>query len=85
MPSRYRSHPGLGLSADKVAAMADKIQFNLYLDRNLVREIRLAAVAADMKVSDYVAEVLNARLDRDRRVADRVSELFSERLEEGTQ
>ena len=59
--------------------MADKTQFNLYLDRDLVREVRLAAVSADMKVSDFVAEVLAARLDRDRRVADRVSQLFAER------
>ncbi len=60
--------------------MADKTQFNLYVDRALAREVRHAAVAADKRLSDYVAEVLAAHLERERRIADQVGELLAGRL-----
>lgn len=44
--------------------MADKKQFNLYLDEDLVKRIKHAAVDAEMRLSDFVAAVLIAHLDQ---------------------
>ena len=56
--------------------MADKKQLNLYLEEDLIKGIRHAAVEADRRLSDYVAEILTAHLDVKRRVSNRIAEIL---------
>ncbi len=60
--------------------MAEKIQFNLFLDRKLVKVVRRAAVEAEKGVSDFVADILITHFDREKRIASQVEELMAQRL-----
>ena len=65
--------------------MAEKTQFNLYLDRKLVKAVKRAALEADKGTSDFVAELLVTHFEREKRLADQVEALMAERLKrEGT-
>ncbi len=43
--------------------MTDKKQFNLYLDEELIKRIKHAAIEAGMRLSDFVAAILVAHLE----------------------
>lgn len=59
--------------------MVDKTQFNLYLDKKLVKAVKRAALEADKGTSDFVAEILITHFDREKRLADRVEQLLAEK------
>ena len=59
--------------------MADKIQFNLYIDRDLVKAIKRSAIEADKRPSDHVADIIAAHLDRQRRVAEQVELMMAKK------
>lgn len=42
--------------------MSDKKQFNLYLDERLIKRVKHAAIEAEMRLSDFVAAVLEQHL-----------------------
>lgn len=56
--------------------MQNKKQLNLYLDEDLIKGIRHAAIEADKRLSDYVAEILTAHLDVKKRVSNRIAEIL---------
>jgi len=45
--------------------MGEKRQFNLYLDEDLIKRVKVAAAEAGRRLSDYVADVLAAHLDEE--------------------
>ena len=57
--------------------MSSKKQFNLYLDEELIKAIKHAAIEADMRLSDYVAEALTAHLSMRKRVSDRMAQILT--------
>ena len=61
--------------------MADKVQFNLYLDRKLVKAVKRAALEADKGTSDFIAEILITHFEREKRLADQVEALLAARKE----
>ena len=61
--------------------MAEKAQFNLFLDRKLVKAVKRAALEADKGTSDFVAEILITHFDRERRIAEQVEQLLAKKQE----
>lgn len=59
--------------------MVDKSQFNLYLDKKLVKAVKRAALEADKGTSDFVAEILITHFDREKRIADQVEALLAKK------
>ena len=57
--------------------MSNKKQFNLYLDEDLIKAIKHAAIEADMRLSDYVAEALAAHINIRKRVSDRMAQILA--------
>ncbi len=42
--------------------MAEKRQMNLYLDEDLIKKVKHAAIEAEQRLSDFVAEALEHHL-----------------------
>ena len=59
--------------------MADKMQFNLYIDRDLVKAIKRSAIEADKRPSELVAEIIAAHLDRERRISEQVELMLAKK------
>jgi len=47
--------------------MSEKRQLNLYLDEALIKRIKHAAIEAELRLSDFVASVMEAHLQQERR------------------
>jgi len=43
--------------------MGEKRQFNLYLDEDLIKRIKHAAIESEQRLSDFVADVLTSYLE----------------------
>lgn len=43
--------------------MGDKRQMNLYLEEDLIKRVKHAAIEAEQRLSEFVAEVLSQYLD----------------------
>jgi hypothetical protein len=59
--------------------MVHKAQFNLYLDKKLVKAVKRAALEADKGTSDFVAEILITHFEREKRIADQVEQLLAKK------
>ncbi len=56
-----------------------KRQLNLYLDEELIKEIKHSAIEADSKLSDHVADILSAHLENKRRASEYVARVLREK------